>query len=113
MRDSEYCLNHDPSRAEENRRRSSKGGKKAGRGRPLAALAWVREENADIRRRLLEGELLPNVAAVAIQSLNCDIRTLSVEMEVKEQEFDERLERLETVEETVKELMEERNGAMH
>jgi hypothetical protein len=34
MRDSEWCLNHHPDRAEENRRRSSRGGRRGGRGGP-------------------------------------------------------------------------------
>jgi hypothetical protein len=62
MRNSEWCINHHPHRAEVRRRRASKGGKRGGRGRPIAELGSLRDENADIRRRLLEGELLPNVA---------------------------------------------------
>jgi hypothetical protein len=64
----------------------------------------VRDENADIRRRLLEGELLPNVAAVAIQSLNCDIRAVATTLKAKEQE--ELVERLEDLEEA----LEQRKG---
>ena len=76
MRNSEWCINHHPDRAELRRRRASKGGKRGGRGRPIAELASLRDENAEIRRRLLEGELLPNVAAVAVQSINTDIRAV-------------------------------------
>jgi hypothetical protein len=54
----------------------SRGGKRGGRGRPIAELASLRDENADIRRRLFEGELLPSVAAVAVQSINTDIRAV-------------------------------------
>jgi hypothetical protein len=46
----------------------------------------LRVENADIRKRLLEGELKPGVAAIAIQSLNTDIRAVDVSMKAKEQE---------------------------
>jgi hypothetical protein len=93
---SSYCHAHDPDRAEERKRYGSKGGRKAGRGRPVAALGALRDENADIRRRLLEGELQPGVAAVAIQSLNCDIRALATTLKAKEQEeFAERLEGVE------------------
>src|SRR5215208_7182930 len=76
MRNSEWCINHHPDRAEVRRRRASKGGKRGGRGRPIAELGSLRDENADIRRRLLEGELPPNVAAVAVQSINTDIRAV-------------------------------------
>src|SRR5215213_748065 len=97
MRNSEWCINHHPDRAELRRRRASKGGKRGGRGRPIAELASLRDENAEIRRRLLEGELLPNVAAVAVQSINTDIRAVGAAMKVREQE--ELVERLTALEE--------------
>src|SRR5215204_1902185 len=86
MRDSEWCINHHPDRAEVRRRRASKGGKRGGRGRPIVELGALRDENADIRRRLLEGELLPNVAAVAVQSINTDIRAVGATLKAREQE---------------------------
>jgi hypothetical protein len=97
MRNSQWCINHDPEQAELRRSRASKGGKRGGRGRPIAELASLRDENADIRRRLLEGELLPNVAAVAVQSINTDIRAVGAAMKAREQE--EVVERLAALEE--------------
>ena len=97
MRNSEWCINHHPDQAEVRRRRASKGGKRGGRGRPITELASLRDENADIRRRLLEGELLPNVAAVAVQSINTDIRAVGAAMKAREQE--ELVERLRALEE--------------
>ena len=98
MRNSQWCINHDPEQAELRRSRASKGGKRGGRGRPLAELASLREENADIRRRLLEGELPPNVAAVAVQSINTDIRAVGATLKAREQEeIAARLEELETL----------------
>jgi hypothetical protein len=99
MRNSEWCTNHHPDRAEVRRRRASKGGKRGGRGRPIAELGSLRDENADIRRRLLEGELLPNVAAVAVQSINTDIRAVGAALRAREQE--ELVERLEALEEAL------------
>jgi hypothetical protein len=99
MRNSEWCINHHPERAELRRRRASKGGKRAGRGRPIAELAALRDENAEVRRRLLEGELLPNVAAVAVQSINTDIRAVGAAIKAREQE--ELVERLESLEEAL------------
>jgi hypothetical protein len=96
MRNSEWCINHHPDQTELRRRRASKGGKRGGRGRPITELASLRDENADIRRRLLEGELLPNVAAVAVQSINTDIRAVGAAMKAREQE--EILERLQALE---------------
>jgi hypothetical protein len=98
IRDSAYCIGHDPDQADARRRRASKGGKRGGRGRPVAELGALRDENADIRRRLLEGELQPGVAAVAIQSLNTDIRAVATTLKAKEQEeLEGRLEELEKV----------------
>lgn len=104
MRNSEWCINHHPERAELRRRRASKGGKRGGRGRPIAELGALRDENADIRRRLLEGELAPNVAAVAVQSINTDIRAVGAALKAREQE--ELTERLEALEEA----LEQRKG---
>jgi hypothetical protein len=97
MRNSEWCINHHPDYEQARRRRASRGGRRGGRGRPIAELASLRDENADIRRRLLEGELLPNVAAVAVQSINTDIRAVGVAMKAREQE--ELVERLTALEE--------------
>ena len=96
MRESEWCINHHPDRSEARRRRASKGGKRGGRGRPVAELGTLRDENADIRQRLLEGELPPNVAAVAVQSINTDIRAVGAALKAREQE--ELIERLEALE---------------
>jgi hypothetical protein len=96
---SQWCWNHDPAHADERRRHGSKGGKRGGRGRPIAELGNLRDENADIRRRLLEGELAPNVAAVAVQSINTDIRAVGAALKAREQE--ELIERLEALEEVL------------
>ena len=101
---SQWCYVHHPDHAEERRRHGSKGGRRGGRGRPIAELGALRDENADIRRRLLEGELLPNVAAVAVQSINTDIRAVGAAMKAREQE--ELVERLEGIEEA----LEQRKG---
>lgn len=98
---SSFCYVHHPDHVQERQRYGSKGGKRGGRGRPVAELGALRDENADIRRRLLEGELQPGVAAVAIQSLNTDIRTVATILKAKEQEeLEERLSELERVVET-------------
>ncbi len=81
-----YCYAHSPDHAAERRRAARKGGKRGGRGRPVAELGALRVENAEIRERLLEGELLPGVAAVAIQSINTDIRAVSAALKAREQE---------------------------
>ena len=96
MRNSQWCIGHDPDQAVARRRRASKGGKRGGRGRPVAELAALRVENAEIRQELLEGKLKQGVAAVAVQSINCDIRAVSAALKARElMEFEERLEELE------------------
>jgi hypothetical protein len=98
MRNSQWCIGHDPDQVEARRRRASKGGKRGGRGRPVAELGALRVENAGIRERLLEGELLPSVAAVAVQSINTDIRAVSASLKAREvEELEERLAELERV----------------
>src|SRR5215208_4880102 len=110
MRNSQWCINHHPDYEQARRRRASKGGKRGGRGRPIAELGALRDENAEIRRRLLEGELLPNVAAVAVQSINTDIRAVGAAMKAREQE--ELVERLESLEEALEQWKgEHRYGA--
>ena len=93
---SQWCYVHHPDNTAERRRHGSRGGKRGGRGRPVAELGALRVENADIRARLLEGELQPGVAAVAIQSINTDIRAVSAALKAREQEeLEGRLEELE------------------
>jgi hypothetical protein len=99
-----YCWWHDPANAETRKQAASRGGRRGGRGRPIVELGTLRDENADIRRRLLEGELLPNVAAVAVQSINTDIRAVGAALKAREQE--ELVERLEGLEE----VLEQRKG---
>jgi hypothetical protein len=109
MRNTRWCIGHDPEKAEARRRRASKGGRRGGRGRPVAELAALRVENADIRRRLLEGELLPGIAAVAVQSINTDIRAVSAALKACEQE--ELMRRLEELERALETRRERRYGA--
>jgi hypothetical protein len=67
----------------------------------VAELGALRDENADLRRRLLEGEFSPGIAAVAVQSINTDIRAISSALKAREQEeLVGRLEELERALET-------------
>jgi len=75
----------------------------------VAELAALRAENADIRRRLLEGELLPGIAAVAVQSINTDLRAVSAALKAREQE--ELVGRLEELEQALETRGERQYGA--
>jgi hypothetical protein len=109
IRDSQWCFNHHPDYEKARQRRASKGGKRGGRGRPVAELAALRVENAGIRERLLEGVLLPGIAAVAVQSINTDIRAVSAALKAREQE--ELVGRLEDLERALETRGERRYGA--
>ena len=96
MRNSEYCLNHDPSRAEENRRRSSKGGKRGGRGRPRVEVTNVKTQLQQLADAVRDNEINRADAAVVSQILNVLLRAITIEVQLREQEeFAQRLEALE------------------
>jgi hypothetical protein len=99
-----YCWWHDPANAETRKQAASKGGRRAGRGRPQAELANIKKRLSDLADDVLEGRQERGVAAVASQVLNVYLRAVSVELKVKEQgELFERLEALE-------EALEQRKG---
>jgi hypothetical protein len=96
MEGSEWCWNHDPAYAEERRRHGSRGGKRAGRGRPQAELANIKSRLSDLADDVLADRVDKGVAAVASQVLNVYLRAVSVELKAREQlELIERLEALE------------------
>jgi hypothetical protein len=96
MRNSQWCINHHPDYEQARRRRAFKGGKRAGRGRPQAELTQIKQRLSDLAEDVLEGRQDRAVAAVASQVLNVYLRAVSVEMKLKEQlELIERLEKLE------------------
>ena len=96
MRNSAFCLGHDPDQAEARRRRASKGGKRGGRGRPQAELQDLKRRLSDLADDVLAGKVNRSSAAVAGQLLNTYIRAVSVELKAREQlELIERLEMLE------------------
>src|SRR5918995_3183297 len=70
MRNSAFCIGHDPDQAEARRRRASKGGKRGGRGRPSAELARLQRRFEELADAVLSGEIERGVGAVAGQLLN-------------------------------------------
>jgi len=96
MRNSQWCIGHDPDQAEARRRRASKGGKRGGRGRPQAELAEVKSILRGLAGSVIKGTTDRQDAAVVGQLLNTVIRAVSVELKAREQlELIERLEALE------------------
>ena len=91
-----FCWWHDPANADARKQAAARGGKRAGRGRPQAELSDIKRRLSDLADDVLEGRQEKGVAAVASQVLNVYLRAVSVEMKLKEQlELIERLEQLE------------------
>ena len=109
MHGSEWCIGHDPDKAEARRLRASKGGKRGGQGRPQAELSDVKRRLSDLVNDVLEGRTDRGDAAVAGQLLNTYIRAVGVELKVREQL--EVVERLEVLEASLEERRERRGRA--
>jgi hypothetical protein len=99
MRNSEWCIGHDPDRAEARRRRASKGGKRGGRGRPSVELARLQRRFEELADRVLAGEVERGVGAVAGQLLNGACACVRDGLRAREQE--ELVARLEELEATL------------
>jgi len=93
---SEYCYAHAPERLDERRRNGAKGGRRAGRGRPVADVRDIKQRLSDLADDVLEGAVDRSVGSIVAQILNVYLRAVSVEMKAKEQEeLEARLEELE------------------
>jgi hypothetical protein len=96
MRNSQWCLGHDPNQADARRRRAAKGGKRGGRGRPAQELADVKMQLQDLADLVLVGDVERADASVAGQLLNIKLRALETERRWKELgELEERMVALE------------------
>jgi hypothetical protein len=110
MRNSQWCINHDPDKAEVRRRRASKGGKRGGRGRPSVELARLQARFEDLAEKVLVGEVERGVGAVAGQLLNGARACVRDALVAREQE--ELVGRLEALEEALERQKEShRHGA--
>jgi predicted RNA-binding Zn ribbon-like protein len=91
-----YCWWHDPDNAEQRKQAASRGGKRAGRGRPMVELANVKERLSTLADDVLAGTVDRSDASVTSQILNVYLRAITVEMKVKEVEkLEERITALE------------------
>src|SRR5829696_8127391 len=79
MRNSQWCLGHDPNQADARRRRATMGGKRGGRGRPAVELAEVKGQLQELTHMVLSGEVERADAAVVGQLLNIKLRVLEIE----------------------------------
>jgi radical SAM superfamily enzyme YgiQ (UPF0313 family) len=96
MRNSEWCIGHDPDQAEARRSRASKGGKRGGRGRPSSELARLQRRFEELADMVLAGEVERADGAVAGQLLNGARACVRDSLTAREQEeIIERMEQLE------------------
>jgi glutathione S-transferase len=97
IRGSEWCFNHHPDYEEQRRRRASRGGRRGGRGRPVAELSELKRRFEGLATDVLSGEVDRADAAVAGQLLNYAVRAVAVGLKAKEvEELEARLEELES-----------------
>ncbi len=101
----EWCFNHHPGYEEQRRRRASRGGKRGGRGRPMAELSELKGQLAALYAGVLAGTIEPKVGAVLAQITNGQIRLAEAALKAKEQ-----LEMLQRVEELERLLAGRRDG---
>jgi hypothetical protein len=92
------CYAHHPDHAGARRRAARKGGKRGGRGRPVAELGELKRRFEELAEDVLAGTVDRGDAAVVGQLLNGAVRAVSVGLKAREQqELEERLEQLETL----------------
>ena len=81
-----YCWWHDPANAEQRKQAASRGGKRAGRGRPQVELADIKARLSKLAEQVLNGTVDKGKGAVVSQVLNVYLRAVSVELKLREQE---------------------------
>src|ERR671921_1310576 len=88
------CWAHDPTTAEQRRRRAQRGGgAKANRELPS-----IKAQLEDLTERVLSGDLETGRAAVANQLVNTRLRAVELERKIREPEdIEERIAALETM----------------
>ena len=99
MRNSEWCIGHDPDQAEARRSRASKGGKRGGRGRPSSELARLQRRFEQLADMVLAGQVERAAGAVAGQLLNGARACVRDGLTAREQE--ELVKRMEELEATL------------
>jgi hypothetical protein len=95
---SQWCYVHDPDYAEERCRHGARGGKRGGRGRPVAELNDIKDRIRTMVEDVHNGTMDRADAAVCGQLYNTLIRAVGVELKVREtEELERRMEELESM----------------
>jgi hypothetical protein len=97
-----YCWWHDLAHSEQRKQAASRGGKRAGRGRPQTEIAEIKALLANLTARVLKEEgtepLETGPASVANQLTNTRLRAIEVERKIRElEDLEPRLGALESV----------------
>ncbi len=93
-----WCYEHHPQYQDRRRRDGHKGGKRGGRGRPVAELSELKRRFEELAEDVLSGKVDRADAAVAGQLLNYAVRTVAVGLKAKEvEELEARLAELESL----------------
>lgn len=91
-----FCWWHDPKNAAQRQKAASRGGSRAGRGRPLTQINAIKDSILELTKKVEKGYVLRGDAAVIFQGYNVYISAVRTELRAKEQE--ELIERLEVLE---------------
>ncbi len=91
-----YCWWHDPANAEQRKLAASKGGRRAGRGRPLAEITEAKRHLKEVIDGVLEGAIHTSKGNTTAALYNTLLRCYEVELSIREQtELLPRMEELE------------------
>jgi glutathione S-transferase len=97
MKGEGWCYVHHPQYQDRRRRDGRKGGKRGGRGRPVADLTSLKDRLEELAEDVLAGRVDRADAAVVGQLWNYAVRAVAVGLKAKEvEELEARLEELET-----------------
>ena len=99
MTGSQWCLSHHPDRVEENRKRSSKGGKRGGVGKATSELYKLQKEMERIAQQVKTKKMDRSIGATTAQILNYARACIRDRVDAREQE--ELVERMEAIEEAL------------
>ncbi len=92
----QYCYAHDPAFAEDRKRAASKAARSPATSRSSREIRQIKGRLEDLYGAVLEGSVSRQVAAVANQIANTQLRALEIERRVREQdELEERVDELE------------------
>jgi hypothetical protein len=86
IEDSGFCYMHSPDHAADRRRSGSRGGKRAGRGRPSTELKRLQHRFEELAQKVLDGEINRGDGAVAGQLLGSARSCIRDGLAAREQE---------------------------